>query len=147
MISPLARIHHYFVIKQSGTPSSTLSLDYAASCSRVAHEPPAWLVRHCEVGDAIAALPSRQEEAVTRRWEFSIRIEECDRAMCMVAHRINEGVRANESVTDWMALSRKAEAEAGVCRMAVRKIDRSRAYRAGMVLVIERLSDQVEEST
>ena len=81
MTTPHARIHRYFVIRSAGAPSSTVQLEYASACHRFETEPPAWLIRHCEVGDAIAALPPKQTFAVVVRWEAAITVEECGRAI------------------------------------------------------------------
>ncbi len=140
MISPYARIHRYFVIKQAGTPSSTIELEYAASCQVFTPEPPAWLLRHCEVGDAIARLPADERDAVEWRWIATIHAEECDRAIRVAGHHVILGRRIGQDASAWVHVERDAEREAEACRGAVRAIDRTRAYHDGMGRLFERLS-------
>ena len=140
MISPYARIHQYFVIKQSGTPSSTIELEYAASCQVYTPEPPAWLIRHCEVGDAIAGLPRAEGDAVGWRWEATIRAEECDRAIRIASHHVILGRRIGQDASEWVHVGRDAEREAEACRILIRAADRTKAYRDGMGQLLEWLS-------
>ena len=140
MISPLARIHTYYVIKQSGTPSSTIELEYAASCQKFTPEPPAWLVRHCEVGDAIAGLPKDEGEAVDRRWSATILSEECDRAIRLAGHHVIMGRRIGQDASGWVHVGREAERELETCRKRIRAVDRAKAYRDGMGRLFEWLS-------
>ena len=140
MISPLARIHTYYVIKQSGTPSSTIELEYAASCQKFTPEPPAWLIRHCEVGDAISSLPKRECEAVDERWAATIMCEECDRAIRIAGHHVILGRRIGQDASEWVHIGKDAEREAEECRGVLRTIDRSKVYRTGMGRLFEWLS-------
>jgi hypothetical protein len=140
MISPLARIHTYYVIKQAGTPSSTIELEYAASCQKYTPEPPAWLIRHCEVGDAIASLSRDESAAVGKRWEATIQCEECDRAIRISGHYVILGRRIGQDASAWVHLGRDAEREAEVCRGVIRAVDRAKAYRDGMGRLFEWLS-------
>jgi hypothetical protein len=140
MISPLARIHTYYVIKQAGTPSSTIELEYAASCQKYTPEPPAWLIRHCEVGDAIASLPRDESAAVGKRWAATINCEECDRAIRIAGHYAILGRRIGQDASEWVHVGRDAEREAEACRGILRTVDRSKVYRDGMGRLFEWLS-------
>ena len=140
MISPYARIHKYFLIRQAGTPSSTIELEYASACQRFDTEPPAWLIRHCEVGDAIAGLPDAEREAVEKRWEATIRAEECDRAIRIAGHHVIMGRRIGQDASAWVRVGRDAEHEAEACRGEARVTDRTKVYRYGMGRLFERLS-------
>ena len=140
MISPLARIHTYYVIKQSGTPSSTIELEYAASCQKYTPEPPAWLVRHCEVGDAIAGLSRGEGEAVEVRWSATILAEECDRAIRVAGYHVILGRRIGQDASEWVHIGRDAEREADACRKRIRRADRTKAYHDGMGRLFEWLS-------
>ena len=140
MISPLARIHTYYVIRQAGTPSSTIELEYASAVQKYTPEPPAWLVRHCEVGDAIAGLSRDEEEAVDARWMATIMSEECDRAIRVAGHHVIMGRRIGQDASAWVRVGRDAEREAEACRGEVRAIDRTKAYHDGMGRLFEWLS-------
>ena len=140
MISPLARIHKYFIIRQAGTPSSTIELEYASACQRFETDAPAWLIRHCEVGDAIAGLPESEREAVGDRWEATIRAEECDRAIRVASHHAIMGRRIGQDASVWVHVERDAEREAEACRILMRATDRTKAYHDGMGRLFEWLS-------
>jgi hypothetical protein len=129
MTSPHARIHRYFVIRQAGTPSSTIQLEYAAAVSCRDHEAPAWLIRHCEVGDAIESLPNGQQRAVERRWRAIVLLEECTRAIRTASTRELECRREGKDAREWVTVAKEAEAHAQWAEKAMRE---GRMYREGM---------------
>ena len=140
MISPLTRIHTYYVIRQAGTPSSTIELEYASACQTHSPEPSVWLVRHCETGDAIARLSKDEGEAVDARWTATIKSEECDRAIRVAGHHVIMGRRIGQDASAWVRVGRDAEREAEACRMLMRTTDRTKVYRDGMGRLFEWLS-------
>ena len=132
MTSPHSRIHRYFVIRSAGTPSSTVQLEYASACHRFETEPPKWLIRHCEVGDALAALPFEQFRAVVTRWEAAITVEECGRAIRVAEEHKRVARRSGEDVSDWRVVVAEAELEDAEARRVIARAERGREYSAGM---------------
>ncbi len=144
MTTPHARIHRYFMIRCAGTPSSTIQLEYAAACQRFETEPPAWLVRHCEVGDAIASLPFKQFRAVITRWEAAITVEECGRAIRVAEEHRRVCRRSGADASDWRGVVAEAEREEREARKVIARAERGREYGEGMDVLVGVLGE-VEE--
>ena len=149
MNSAYGRIHRYFVARDSGMPSTTVQLEFAATASRRDCEPPRWLVRHCEVGDALYALPGDEKpprgprgerDAVVKRWCAVVLIEECFRAIRVAGTKESELRRAGQDASDWPKIARQAEAEARRLERDVAWWERQREYHNGMDAFVKGLT-------
>ena len=146
---PRERVHQYFVLLQAGVPSATGNLDGASGNSHQRARPPEWLIRHCEVGNALAALKNHEREAVVRYFEASVLYEECERAMCVVDMRKNGkyhtaakkvGINPRASRTDWDDLRWDAEKMQRLCEREMRRVGSWRSYQSGIDKVARRLN-------
>lgn len=125
------RLHRYFVIRQSGVPSSSIDLDFAGSTSRNPTEHPEWLIRHCEVGDAIFSLPPSEREAVERRWYVAVHIEECVRAIRVASMHETVCRRQQTDASQWKSVLADAEAERQAALNELHRLE-TKQYRRGM---------------
>lgn len=144
------RIHRYFVADEGGMPSTTVQLEFATSANRRDCEPPRWLVRHCEVGDALCALPGDTKPprgprgpqgAVVQRWRAVVLIEECVRAIRVAGTKEAELRRGGQDASDWVRIARRAEFEAQMAERAVSNLERHRDYRHGMDALVRALTE------
>ena len=125
------RLNKYFVIRQSGAPSSSIALDFAASTSRRSTEAPEWLIRHCEVGDAIFSLPANEQKAVEARWSTAIHVDECIRAIRVASAGATRCRREQSDASQWKLIIVDADREMREATKRMHKLEDS-DYRRGM---------------
>ena len=139
MSHPYGRIHRYFVIQQTGIPSSTINLDQFSTSKRNEPKHPKWLMRHCEVGNAMTTLPRHHRRAIERRFMAMVMIEECARAIRIAATRECDCRRAGEDFSQWAEVARDAEREAQEYEREIATVERRRDYRDGLDDLLDKL--------
>jgi hypothetical protein len=144
-MDPHAALRKYFTIRQAGAPSSTVQLDYALSTHLYPGEPPGWLVKHCEVGDAIERLEPCERDAVIIRWTARTTIDECERAIRIAASKELDCKRAgfSDAARRWGGLAQDAEKEAQKNERVMAKWERRKAYKRGMERLVMALAERI----
>ncbi|GAG40067.1 unnamed protein product, partial [marine sediment metagenome] len=117
--------------------------DQPSTSKHAEPKPPEWLVRHCEVGSAIAALPGEekpkprgQRGAVVARWDAQVQLEECERAIRIICTRELQDRRARRDISEWVELGTEAEDKAQEAERELARHERSRWYRDGMDVLL-----------
>lgn len=109
---------YFLLLEAGGHPTTTNLSDVWASSVASA---PKWLLRNCEVGDALCNLRRDRLRAVCKYWKACLDEEDANRDACVF------GLRGESRPSQRVALSNAYRAQT-----RREQIERSKAYRDGM---------------